>query len=87
MRRDGFSTIFLLVLGLAGFGLIVWLNARPGQSPTVIIIPTVQQPTENANSWQDVLRVGFGSNSTPLPTVAIPTASFMPPTLAGSSDT
>ncbi len=87
MRRDGFSTIFLLILGLASFGLIVWLNARPDQSPTIIVIPTVQQPTEDANSWQDVLRVGFGSNSTPLPTVAIPTASFMPPTLAGSSDT
>ncbi len=87
MRRDGFSTIFLVILGLAGFGLIVWLNARPDQSPSVIVIPTVQQPTEDANSWQTVLRVGFGSNSTPLPTVAIPTASFVPPTLAGSSDT
>ncbi len=87
MRRDGFSTIFLLILGLAGFGLIVWLNARPDQSPSIIVIPTVQLPTEDANSWQTVLRVGFGSNSTPLPTVAIPTASFMPPTLAGSSDT
>ncbi len=87
MRRDGFSTIFLLIVGLAGFGLIVWLNARPGQSPSIIVIPTVQLPTEDANSWQTVLRVGFGSNSTPLPTVAIPTASFMPPTLAGSSDT
>ncbi len=87
MRRDGFSTIFLLILGLAGFGLIVWLNARPDQSPTIIVIPTVQQPTEDANSWQTVLRVGFGSNSTPLPTVAIPTASFMPPTLAGNNDT
>jgi len=87
MRRDGFSTILLLIVGLAGFGLIVWLNARPDQSPSVIVIPTVQQPTEDANSWQTVLRVGFGSNSTPLPTVAIPTASFIPPTLAGSSDT
>jgi len=87
MRRDGFSTIFLLLLGLAGFGLIVWLNARPDQSPSIIVIPTVAQPTEDANSWQTVLRVGFGSNSTPLPTVAIPTASFVPPTLAGSSDT
>jgi murein DD-endopeptidase MepM/ murein hydrolase activator NlpD len=87
MRRDGFSTIFLVILGLAGFGVIVWLNARPDQSPSVIVIPTIQQPTEDPNSWQTVLRVGFGSNSTPLPTVAIPTASFVPPTLAGSSDT
>ena len=87
MRRDGFSTIFLLIFGLVSFGLIVWLNARPDQSASVIVIPTVQQPTADTNSWQDVLRVGFGSNSTPLPTVMIPTASFMPPTLAGSSDT
>ncbi len=87
MRRDGFPTIFLVVIALAGFGLLVWVNARPDQPASVIVIPTVQQPTEDANSWQTVLRVGFGSNSTPLPTVAIPTASFMPPTLAGSSDT
>ncbi len=87
MRRDGFSTIFLLIVGLAGFGLVVWLNARPNQSPSVIVIPTVALPTEDSNSWQSVLSVGFGSNSTPLPTVAIPTASYMPPTLPGSSDT
>lgn len=87
MRRDGFSTIFLLIVGLAGFGLVVWLNARPNQSPSVIVIPTVVLPTEDSNSWQSVLSVGFGSNSTPLPTVAIPTASYMPPTLPGSSDT
>jgi len=80
-KREGVPA-FLLVLAAAGlFGAFVWLNARSSESVRTII-PTQAVPTENPQSWQTVLREGFGSNSTPLPTVAIPTASFAPPTLA-----
>ncbi|MCA0453243.1 MAG: peptidoglycan DD-metalloendopeptidase family protein [Chloroflexi bacterium] len=87
MRRDGFPTILLVLVAVVGFGAVVWWNARPDQPTSIIIIPTMMVPTEDPNSWQTVLQVGFGSNSTPLPTVAIPTASFVPPTIPGSSDT
>ncbi len=87
MRRDGFPTILLVALAIVGFSAVVWLNARPDQPASIIVIPTMFVPTEDPNSWQTVLSVGFGSNSTPLPTVAIPTASFVPPTLLSSSDT
>jgi len=87
MRREGFPTVLLLLAALTGFALVIWFNAQPDEPPKIIIIPTIQEPTENPESWQTILQAGFGSNSTPLPTIAIPTASFAAPTLAGSSDT
>ena len=62
------------------------MNARPGETSVTIIIPTNEVPTENPQSWQAILQAGFGSNSTPLPTVAPAIASFVPPTLPSSSD-
>jgi murein DD-endopeptidase MepM/ murein hydrolase activator NlpD len=44
-------------------------------------------PTDDPNAWQNILREGFGDNSTPLPTVAIPTEPFVPPTLSRDGDT
>ncbi len=51
------------------------------------VIPTQIQPTDDPNAWQNILREGFGENSTALPTIAIPTEPFVPPTLATQSDT
>lgn len=86
MRREGFPTLLLVLLAVGIFMLAVWLNARPEESSVTIIIPTVEVPTENPESWQAILQAGFGSNSTPLPTVAPVLASFVPPTLPSSGD-
>lgn len=70
--------IFMLVLGAFGFAL--WRNAN--QTPElVVIIPTQMPATEDSESWRTILERDFGNNSTPLPTVAIPTQSFQVPTL------
>lgn len=73
--------VLIAAVALAVFAGIVWTNSRPAP-PVVAIVPTEAAPTQAGNAWQDILRQGFGSNSTPLPTVAIPTADFQPPTLA-----
>jgi len=88
MRRtsSGIPTMFLIAIVLGGFGIVVWLNARP--TPTLrTIIPTEMIPTDDPNAWQEILREGFGSNSTPLPTIALPTAPFVAPTLPITGDT
>lgn len=76
--------VLIATVVLLAFGALVWANSRPAP-PVVVIVPTEAEPTESGNAWQDVLRQGFGSNSTPLPTVAIPTAAFQPPTLVLAS--
>jgi murein DD-endopeptidase MepM/ murein hydrolase activator NlpD len=88
MRRTGTGVppIFLIMIVFGGFAAVVWLNARP--APTLrTIIPTEMIPTDDPNAWQEILREGFGSNSTPLPTIALPTAPFVAPTLPISGDT
>ncbi len=85
-QGNGLSAIFLVALAISGFAGIIWLNARPSD-PIKAIIPTELVPTDDPNAWEVVLRSGFGSNSTALPTIGLPTASFAPPTLPGSSDT
>jgi murein DD-endopeptidase MepM/ murein hydrolase activator NlpD len=71
---------------LSSFGVLLWINAAP-ITPALPVIPTDILPTDDPNSWENLLRAGFGDNSTPLPTIAIPTAAFAPPTLAINSDT
>lgn len=83
--REGTPAFLLVLLAMSSFGLLVWWNARPAEVITPVI-PTEQVPTEDAEAWQRILQAGFGSNSTPLPTIAIPTASFAPPTLPGGGD-
>jgi len=68
------------VIVVAVFAGLLWLNSRPAPA-VVVVVPTEPAATEDRNAWQDILRQGFGSNSTPLPTVAIPTGEFRPPTL------
>ena len=85
MRRP--LPAFLLVLvAVAGFSAVLFNNGAetPVRQP---LVPTQAEPTDDPNAWQNILREGFGNNSTPLPTVAIPTEPFVPPTLARSSDT
>jgi murein DD-endopeptidase MepM/ murein hydrolase activator NlpD len=84
MQRGGSSGIpalVLVIVALAGFGLLVYNNAQPAPALRVIV-PTVVAATPEDNSWQSLLASGFGDDSTPLPTVAIPTIPFVPPTLA-----
>lgn len=75
----------LLVVILLGFGGLLYLNAAP-DAPAVAIIPTQIPPTAEDNAWSQILREGFGDNSTPLPTVAIPTQPFFAPTLPPSAE-
>ncbi|MEM6282374.1 MAG: M23 family metallopeptidase [Chloroflexota bacterium] len=79
-RTAGFMTGLLVVGTLAMFGSLLWWNAESSPE-VVIIVPTELPPTDDPEAWQNLLRQGFGSNSTPLPTVPIPTREFAPPTL------
>ncbi len=82
MRRTGAGCLSALlgILIVGAFGGMLWWNGE--QAPElVVIVPTQLPPTNDPNAWQTFLREGFGSNSTPLPTVAIPTRRFEPPTL------
>lgn len=78
---SGISTFLVLILVLGGFGALLWTNAAPATS-VLPVIPTEVIPTAAVNAWQAILQDGFGANSTPLPTIAIPTREFVPATLA-----
>lgn len=83
MQRQGggIPAILIVVVVLGIFGILLAQNATPA-APVRVIIPTEVQPTAEENAWESILRDGFGSQSTPLPTIAIPTGAFIPPTLA-----
>ncbi len=80
MQR-GISTFFVLILVLAGFVLLLWRNAAP-MAPVSPLLPTQAVPTEGANSISQLFQQNFGENSTPLPTVAVPTQGNPTPTLS-----
>ncbi|MBL8134298.1 MAG: M23 family metallopeptidase [Anaerolineae bacterium] len=80
-RSGGISGVLLVLVALIAFGALLLMNARP--TPELrVIVPTEANPTEVENGWERVLEAGFGSGSTPLPTIAIPTAPFIAPTLS-----
>ncbi len=83
MQRQGggIPAILIVMVVLGIFGILLAQNATPA-APVRVIIPTEVQPTAEENAWESILRDGFGSQSTPLPTIAIPTGAFIPPTLA-----
>ncbi len=85
MRRGGIPALLLIVSAFAGFMLILWMNSGPDQE-LIAVIPTLDAPTDDPNAWEAILAAGFGDNSTPLPTIAIPTEAYAPPTLARSED-
>jgi len=79
-QMSGFAATLVVVVVLGGFGLLLYHNAR-STAPLRVIIPTQSTPTSAGNSWQEVFRSGFGDNTTPLPTIAIPTQRYNAPTL------
>lgn len=71
-ERGGCSTFFLMLLVVGVFGGVLWLNAQP--APAIApVLPTEAVPTENPNIIPQLLSRNFGSNTTPLPTLDIPT--------------
>ncbi|PJF40131.1 MAG: hypothetical protein D6737_10800, partial [Chloroflexi bacterium] len=94
MRRThrGIPAFLWVIIVTTGFGVILWLNTQSNSDDTVpngFIIPTEVSQVDNRNAWQEIVREGFGDNSTPLPTVELPApeSEFVPPTLDQSSDT
>jgi murein DD-endopeptidase MepM/ murein hydrolase activator NlpD len=85
-QSNSLLAILLVVIALGGFGAALWSNSR-SEPELIVIVPTEARPTENVDAWETILEEGFGENSTPLPTIAIPTAPFVPPTLERSDDT
>ncbi len=81
MQRSGVTAFVLVLLVVGGFIFLLWSNAQPAPELRVIV-PTQSAPTEAVNAWEQILEAGFGEDSTPLPTVAIPTGEFVPPTVA-----
>src|SRR5450432_2126579 len=84
-QTGGIPAFVLVVIAVGVFGVLVFMNTRSAPSLRVII-PTEGQPTEAGNAWEQILQQGFGSDSTPLPTAAIPTANFIPPTLSANGE-
>lgn len=80
-QGNGIPAITLIILVLGGFGFLLWYNARPAQ-PLRVIVPTLAQPTVQENPWERILEDSFGSDNTPLPTVAISAGTFVAPTLS-----
>lgn len=85
-QSNGLLAILLVLLAMGGFAALLWANSR-SEPELIVIVPTQAVPTENAEAWETILREGFGENSTPLPTIALPTEQFVPPTLELSDDT
>ena len=56
--RASLSAFFMVMLAASGFGLALWSNAAPVAVRPVV--PTEIPPTEDTNSWQRILREGFG---------------------------
>jgi len=82
-RASGIPTLLIIILVLTGFGALLYVNSSP-VTPLSVVIPTQAEPTSDVNAWQAILSEGFGENSTPLPTIAIPTKAFVAPTLPSS---
>ncbi|GAB4518754.1 MAG: hypothetical protein OHK0046_26780 [Anaerolineae bacterium] len=81
--QSGLLTVGVVLLVFAGFGVLLYSNARPVQ-PLVVIVPTQVEPTAQSNPWQDIFREGFGGG-TPLPTIPIPDQPFVAPTIIPNS--
>lgn len=76
----GVSTLFIILLVVVGFGALLWLNADD-DAPGVAVIPTQVEASPVPNVLPTILREGFGEQSTPLPTVAVPIEQYEAPTL------
>lgn len=89
MRKRGRSSagVFTAVIlfGVFGaFGMLLYNNAQ-NVTPVRVVIPTQPPPTQQSNTWQEVLQAGFSEQNTPFPTIEIPTQPFVAPTLPQST--
>lgn len=72
-KQKGVPTFLLLLLVLAGFIGVLWVNSAPPE-PLMPVIPTQATPTaQTGQSLTDLLKGNFGQNTTPLPTPVLPT--------------
>lgn len=76
----GVFTAVILFGVFGAFGMLLYNNAQ-NVTPVQVIIPTQVPLTPIGNTWQEVLRLGFADQATPVPTIAIPTQPYIPPTL------
>lgn len=81
-QRSGWITSLVVLAVFVGFAAMLWFNASDAPE-LIVVVPTQLPPTNDPGAWQNLLREGFGSNSTALPTVPIPTQPFEAPTLVG----
>lgn len=79
-RSNGLVLLGLVVLAVLAIGGLAWLNAQ-NQPELIVFVPTQLPPTDDPESWRTILEQNFGSDSTPLPTVPLPTQNFQVPTL------
>jgi murein DD-endopeptidase MepM/ murein hydrolase activator NlpD len=84
-RSSGLFTFIALIIVIGGFGFLLYTNSQPTE-PLQVVIPTQAEPTANPDALADILSAGFGDDSTPLPTIAIPTERFVAPTLPPAED-
>ena len=77
---NGLITAVIVILVLGGFGFLLLQNAETSE-PLRVVIPTEAEPTSNPDALAQILSQNFGSDGTPLPTVALPTERFAAPTL------
>jgi murein DD-endopeptidase MepM/ murein hydrolase activator NlpD len=80
-HTGGFITTLVVLAVIGGFGYLLYQNAQPTETARVVI-PTQAPPTSHPDALAEILSAGFGSNATPLPTIAIPTAQYVAPTIA-----
>jgi murein DD-endopeptidase MepM/ murein hydrolase activator NlpD len=85
-RQSSLPALLLVLVVVTGFIGLLLSNAE--SIPALqVVVPTEPLPTDEGFSWQAILQAGLGENSTPLPTIAIPTEPFIPPTLPRGGDT
>ncbi|MEM9951038.1 MAG: peptidoglycan DD-metalloendopeptidase family protein [Chloroflexota bacterium] len=80
-RASGLSTLMMLVVAVALFGGVLWLNSGDS-APVAPIIPTENMPTSEALNVSSLFDENFGDDSTPFPTVVIPQAQPTRPIIA-----
>lgn len=80
-KKHGLSSLLIVIVIVIGFGVLLWLNG-PQDVPSVIAPPNPVTATPEENPIARLLGQGFGEDSTPLPTVAIPDVLPTIPTLA-----
>jgi murein DD-endopeptidase MepM/ murein hydrolase activator NlpD len=82
-RQSSSAGVFTAVIlfGVFGaFGMLLYNNSQ-NVTPVQMVVPIQPTPTQQSNTWQDVLAAGFSEQGTAFPTIEIPTQPFVAPTL------